>query len=547
MKKTTFAAFLIIFSVGIIFSRAIPAVLAKENTAQFEKEWTALYKDIFDQNFYSEGVNQLDLGRWWRKIAHKKIPAANINIFDEVPDSNFFTNRHARVRLSETELEKGYHENEGTELGQPLTVIAAEQKGVNYGFIVEDAKKDRHLLKFDSQGHLEMNTGAEVIASRFYHALGYNVPQYVILFFKSDQIKASETAITYNNTGFVKKLDQKILEEYLLTIPQTAEGVYRASASKLLKGQAAGDVSFWSRKKKDPQDIVNHRDRREIRALGIFSAWLNNDDVRESSTLYMKVDENGQVVFTPYLFGFMNALGSSAEGAKPPMLGHEYLVDYGEAFKSFLALGFREKPWQKRWREAGEKVNPLPAVGYFSSEHFDPSKHKTFLPYEAFRLVTRADGFWAAKNIMAFSDEDIRAMVKAGQYSDPATADYIAKTLIERRQKIAQYWFAQANPLDKFKMTGNHLSFQDLAIEHGFVSKEGTAYYVDVVSAEAKSKKISTLKTTESVISILPEWLSGSGNIRCLIRTERSSSRELSPSVAITLDASGIRSIRHAD
>jgi hypothetical protein len=39
---------------------------------------------------------------------------------------------------------------------------------------------------------------------------------------------------------------------------------------------------------------------------------------------------------------------------------------------------------------------------------------------------------------MNFSDEDIRTVVKAGQYTRPEDTDLIAKTLIERRDMIGR-------------------------------------------------------------------------------------------------------------
>ena len=536
-----------IFALGVILSGSPVAFCADEALAKVTEEWTTLYKDVFDQNFYNEGINQLDLGRWGRKIFHKKVPSADINVFDEVPDSTFFMNRHAKTKLSSVELEKGYRENEGMDLSRPFTVLAAEQSGMNYGFLVEDAKKNQYLLMFDPQGHLEMNTGAEVAASRFYYAIGYNVPQYEVISFKPEQIKVGANAITCDNTGFVKKLTQKIMGEYLVTLPQTSNGFYRASASKVLRGKELGNFSFGSRRKKDSRDLINHRDRREIRGLGVFSAWLNNSDLRESNALDMKTIENGQAVLKHYLTNFTNSLGASTGEEKPPMFGFEYVIDYGEAFKSFLALGFREKPWQKQWREEGEKQHSLTAVGYFSNKHFDPAKYKVQLPYEAFRMVTNADGFWAAKIIMNFSDEDIRAMVKAGQYSDPEASSYIAKTLIERRDMIGKYWFSKACPLDQFIVAGGKLSFKDLAVEHGFAPKEGTLYHVEVVSADEKSKKIANLITPESSINIQPTWISGNDKIKLILRVQRSSVKGLSPAVTVLLNASGLQGIRHED
>ena len=52
-------------------------------------------------------------------------------------------------------------------------------------------------------------------------------------------------------------------------------------------------------------------------------------------------------------------------------------------------------------------------------------------------LRARDDGtFWAARRVMAFSDEMIRALVKTGQYSDPQAEALLAKVLIQRRDKI---------------------------------------------------------------------------------------------------------------
>ncbi|MDD5226741.1 MAG: hypothetical protein PHV97_06145, partial [Candidatus Omnitrophica bacterium] len=214
---------------------------------------------------------------------------------------------------------------------------------------------------------MELVTGAEVIASRFYYALGYTVPQFTILSLKPDQFQVAPGATTWEDTGFKKALSQKRLEEYLMVLPQNAESLYRASACKIMEGDYRGIFSFESRRKDDPADLVNHRDRREIRTLGIFAAWLNHYDLRESDTLDISVEENGETKMKHYLADFNGTLGSTQEGPKQPMLGYEYIIDYGETAKSILALGFREKPWQKKWRAEGEKIKGSPAVGYFTN------------------------------------------------------------------------------------------------------------------------------------------------------------------------------------
>ena len=521
-------------------------VVSADEGVKFKENESSFYSDLFDQNIYNAVVNPLDLGRWGRKLFKKELPSQDVNIFDEVPDSGFFTNRQGRERLSLEALEKGPQETPGPDASKPLQVLRAEQRGIYPRFWVRDARGDEYLLEFDPQGNMELVTGAEMIASRFYYALGYTVPQFTILSVKPDQFQVAPGATTWEDSGFKKALTQKRFEEYLMVLPQSKAGLYRASACKIVKGDYHGSFSFESRRKDDPADPVNPRDRREIRALGIFASWLNHYDLRESDTLDMSVEENGQRVLKHYLADFNGALGATQEGPKNPMLGYEYVIDNQETAKAVLAVGFYEKPWQKKWRLAGEKSHGSPAVGYFTNELFDPARYKTQFPYEAFRLVTRADGFWAAKLLMSFPDEAIRAVVKAGQYSDAKDAETLAKTLIERRDLILRYWFSRTNPLDGFSFSGGKLSFRDLAVEQGFASQEGTVYHLEVTS-EGTKEKTAELQTKELAFNIPPEWIPAKDVAGILLRVRRAPSGELSPAVRVLLNAAGVQGIRRED
>ena len=77
------------------------------------------------------------------------------------------------------------------------------------------------------------------------------------------------------------------------------------------------------------------------------------------------------------------------------------------------------------------------------------------------------DTFWAARQVMAFTDEEIRAIVQTGQYSKPAE-DWITATLIERRNRIGRTYFARVLPLDRIRLEGNTLAFDDLGVSSGF-------------------------------------------------------------------------------
>jgi hypothetical protein len=535
------------FAAGLaaIMICAVPAPADAEKAPEIKKTPHGLYRDVFDQNIYYEGTNYLRLNRLYRLLFRKKRRAANVNVFDEVPDSAFFTNRHGRERLSTDALSRGASVNDGPDLSGNLTVTKGKTEGLHPGFFVRDAKGDGYLLKFDPPDYLELVTGAEVVGSRFFHAIGYNVPQYTVVVFNPEKLVPGKDAKVIDATGFTKPLTKEKLEEFLLFIPWDSEGRFRASASLLLSGENKGPMRYQGRRSQDPNDKIDHQYLREIRGFQVFCSWLNNYDGRESNTLDMLVEKDGRYILKHYMIDFNSSLGAAAQGPKPPMFVHEHMIDYGETFKAMLGLGLWEKPWQKRWREAGEKIQS-PAVGYFDNRHFEPEKFKNQLPHFAFKDVTRADGFWAAKIIAAFTDEDIQAMVKPGQYSNPEDAAYIAKTLSERRDIIVKYWFKQASPLDSFDLKGGKLTFEDLAIKYGH-EKEGT-YLVDVIGKKGRrGKKITSLESRQPSIAIDPGWLSEYEGLNLLIRTLRPGSEEPSPYVLVELNKKGVTGILHED
>ncbi len=528
-----------------VLAAALTSSAHAGEAVEFKRNKTSLSRDVFNQNFYYAGTQYLRLDRLYRAIFHKKERSRNVNVYDEVADSLFFTNRHSRKRMSIEELAKGVDDGGGPDLSGTITITSGKFDGLNPGFFVKDKQGRNYLFKFDPADNLELSTASEVVASRFYYAIGYNVPQNTLVYFESNQLVPDENAKLIDSTGFKKKLTTEKLEEYLLFIPWTEDGKFRASASKILSGEIKGGFSYHGRRKNDPNDLIDHEDRRELRALQVFGSWLGNFDVRQHNTMDVVVEEDGQKYLKHYLIDMNGSLGASANSPKPPSFMYEYMFDYAETGKAILSLGFWEKPWQKRWKEAGEKLQS-PAVGYFDSNRFDPEKFKIQLPHYAFKDVTRADGFWAAKIIHSFSDEDIKAIVKTGDYTDSEDADYIAKVLSERRDIVTRYWFTHANPLDNFEYSGNKLTFDDLAVKAGFESADNTVYHVDVVSKNGKrGKKIASFESREASLAVENSWFE-QGDVDLLIRTSRSGKKPGSY-VLVELTSKGLAGIIHQD
>ena len=503
------------------------------------KRESSLYRDVNDQNIYNEGLEYFHLERLYHGLLNLKKHALNANVFDEIPDSTFFMNRHSRSRMSLGELKRGPSVTPGPDPSGPWTILKGKFDGITPGFFIKDAKGDKYLLKFDPVEALELATGAEVVSSRFMHAVGYYVPQYTIANFKKEQLVIAPGARVYDESGFRKPLTPERLEQFLLYIPQTKEGSYRASASRILQGEILGPMKFQGRRKGDPEDLVNHEDRREIRALGVFNSWMNNNDVRESNSLDVVEEREGRSQIWHYVIDFNSSLGATPRGPKPPQFGHEHMLDYGETFKAILTLGLWKKPWQKRWNESGREISS-PAVGYFDNQYFDPGKFKTQLPHFAFKDLTCADGFWAAKIIMSFTDEEIRAIVSTGGYSDSKTSEQIARTLIERRDLIGRYWFERANSLDELKLTESagayELQFEDLSVRYGFSKVGASTYRFDVIGRKDKGKtRIIQKEMQENFFRIDPDWLSKYSSLDILIRTLRPGAKTGNPWVRVEL------------
>jgi hypothetical protein len=108
----------------------------------------------------------------------------------------------------------------------------------------------------------------------------------------------------------------------------------------------------------------------------------------------------------------------------------------------------------------------IPAVGRFEYEAFNPETWVPEYRNPAFKIRLPDDAFWAAKQVMAFTDEQIRALVSTGESSDPRAEEWITRCLIERRNKIGGAFFAPVLPLDRFEIRDGRLEFDDLAARH---------------------------------------------------------------------------------
>jgi hypothetical protein len=394
-----------------------------------------------------------------KNLAGKK-EALNVNTFDEVPDSSWFTNRIGMTELSPDDVKRGPNTSDGPVAGE-LTVVKGKSVGVTPGFWVKDRTGTTYILKFDPPANPEMASGAEIISGKLFHAIGYNVPENYIFRFRREDLKLTAKTSFKDDKGQKRTMTEADLDLMLSRIARQADGSYRALASKLITGKPKGGFTFSGLRPDDPNDIIPHELRRDLRGLRVFSAWLEHNDIRVGNTLDVFVEAKGHKFIKHYLIDFGSTLGSDSVKPNEAIVGREHQIDFRSAGKVLLTAGI----YQPKWRD--EKSDPIvsPSVGRFSTRHFNPVGWKQNFPLAAFDEMTERDAFWATKIIARFTTEQIRAVVESAEFSNPEDADYLTTQLLQRQEMIIKAYASRRTGLGNFKLgklnDGYTLNFAD--------------------------------------------------------------------------------------
>ncbi len=452
------------------------------------------YWDRIDNTLFHQIEKPLNLSRTGQWLGNglgisSKRQADNVNKLDEVPESSWYTYRHYFEEMSPEELAEGPNTVAPDSEGK-WTIFRAKLEGASSGFFIEDENGNRYLIKFDGYDYPELTTAADVISTKIFYAAGYTVPESVITYFDPDKVEIKE-GVTVEENGQKRSMTMDDYREIVKNRPASKDGKIRALASKFVAGIPLGPWNFEGTVKEDSNDRVLHEHRRELRGMRVISSWLNDTDRRDANTMAVY---NSDGYIDHYVQDFGNTLGANGTNIHQPIQGQAYLIDPRYMLVSAVALGGYITPW--------EQIEPeieYPAVGYFRSDVFRPGRWVPTHPLPAFENMTLRDAFWGAKKVMSFSDEDIRGIVATGQYSNPNAEEYIAQTLIERRDMIGRYWFGRINPLDKFSAEIENktllLTFTDLSVSGGLVSTSDHTYRAKITSENkilSESRKIDT-------------------------------------------------------
>ena len=282
--------------------------------------------------------------------------AANVNSLDEVPDSSWFTNRLGVLPMSRRKLELG-----GCD---PAMILDPEQAvdgswvvdrgkigGASAGFRVTIPGHGKYLFKASSAAQPEQGSAATIIGAAAYHAVGYNTSCEQIVYFRPSLLKVMPgLRFRYGNFDDEHDLDQAAVDRLLGASP-TRGNLVRMTASAWLPGHLLGPFRYDGTRGDDPNDVIPHQDRRELRAGRLLAAWLGHTDVREANSMDIwfadepdRLDSSAGLVIHSYL-DWGDSLGSNWPRRRSPD---------ASAIRT-SSTGVKSRPTWRRWAFRGDR------------------------------------------------------------------------------------------------------------------------------------------------------------------------------------------------
>jgi hypothetical protein len=421
--------------------------------------------------------------------------AVNANSLDEVPDSAWFTNRIGVHPIPQEQFVLGACRPEQmldpSDFADGSWVIDhGKTDGSSPGFRVNIPGKGKYLFKGEVKNEPERPSAASVIGAAAYEAVGFNTSCEQVIYFRPSLLKLTPGLTVQGNFAAAEPFNQGRVDKILADSPHK-DGLVRMQASAWLPGYLVGPFTYTGTRRDDPNDVIPHDDRRELRGGRLLAAWLDHFDAREQNSLdtwvtaapgaKVRPDASpGHVVH--YYLDTSDCLGSSwAWEQITRRLGYSYIADWGDMAADFVTFGIPTRPWD-RVRRAKDG----PIFGYYNVEDFEPEHWKNEYPNAAFSRMTERDGAWMARILAKFTPANVQTLADMAKVSNPVQAAYLAHVLEGRLEKILQRYLARLSPLAGVHMEGtSRLCAEDLAESRGLEPPSAFRYQASIVGGPA--------------------------------------------------------------
>lgn len=419
--------------------------------------------------------------------------SVNVNSMDEVPDSAWFQNRIGVRDMSIDELKAAACKPEDLlpdEVADGEWVVdRGKTDGASFGFRVDIPGKGKYMLKTDQPLQPEQQNAAATIGAAIYHALGFNTTCEQVVYVRRAQLKLTPGLTSIDNRGITHPFGTEQLDAGL-SATSSHNGRMRLTASKWLSGLTLGPFRYQGVRDDDPNDVIHHEHRRELRGGKIVAAWLNHWDAREQNSMDVwiasdaKKERSSPGFIRHYILDTSDVIG---QAPAPPELarrmGHSYFFDARDFLFDLATLGIVERPWDRAEPPPGHEK-----FGYFSANDFDPANWKGAFPNPAFTRMTERDGAWMARIIARFTRRDLEAIVANAKFTNPKDGDYIVDTLMARRQTILARFLTRLSPISYVEPGADQkICAVDLARRHALFPAAQFRYEVSQIAGGART------------------------------------------------------------
>ncbi|MCZ7684582.1 MAG: hypothetical protein M5U28_39755 [Sandaracinaceae bacterium] len=269
-----------------------------------------------------------------------------------------------------------------------------------------------------------------------------------------------------------------VLREALIT----PDGSMRGSLSQLIDGDSLGGWRFDGRRGDDPNDIIPHQHRREVRGMYVLSAWLNHIDSRAENNFdaWVETDETHGYV-RHYILDVGDSFGLIWDRSDEltRRFGHSHYIDFRHIAVDLLSLGLVDRPYHE---DPSEWVHPV--FTYYNVADLVPDEWRNGYPNPGFERRTEHDTAWMARILSQFTDEHLRVLVATGRFSQPGVANDLVGILRGRRERILERYLTRLSPLAFPEVHAladrSWLCMRDLAVESGIRAEDDREYRATV-------------------------------------------------------------------
>ena len=249
------------------------------------------------------------------------------------------------------------------------------------------------MIKLDPVEIPEIASAAETIATKIFYALGYHAPENYIVYAHTKRFVIAPGTEVEDTYGDKMPLTDFRFRRSIRLVPRLPDGSMRVTASKYLPGIPIGPFRYYETRSDDPNDVIAHEDRRELRGLRLFAAWAEpRRHPRAEHAGRLGRREWGAPCAALHAGLWLDPRKRIRRHARRP--SHLYVyARLRDAKRNMVGFGLRVPEYRRA------KWPPYPeyeAVGRIESELFDCVAWRNDYPNPAFMRMTARDAFWAA-------------------------------------------------------------------------------------------------------------------------------------------------------